>query len=130
MCGVLALQIHNMKASYKMFQDFIKLSMNYAQAMQTMSGAGRQMAAVLKKVSTGQGQPDIAAGFRQLAEMQHSTESRTENTLKAFHNDLIQCAQNVLTGGFRETCRFEQVLFLCNSKRETFYFLCIIRNTI
>jgi hypothetical protein len=64
------------------------------------TGAGRQMAAVLKKVSTGQGQPDVgtqvfvyvlrgflltcvvrdtADGFRQLAEMQHGTEQRFQS---------------------------------------------------
>merc|ERR1719197_744772 len=101
-------RLHNMKASYKMFQDFVKLSMNYMNAIQGASAAGRQMAAVLKKVSTGQGQPDIAAGFRQLAEMQHSTESRQDQVIKVIQNDLLSSAQNVLTGGFKETCRFEQ----------------------
>jgi hypothetical protein len=101
-------RLHNMKSSYKMFQDFLKLAINYTQALQTSSGCGRQMAAVLKKVSTGQGQPDIAAGYRALAELQHSTESRADAVIKAMQDDLLSSAQNVLTGGFKETCRFEQ----------------------
>ncbi len=101
-------RLHNMKSSYKMFQDFLKLAINYTQALQTSSGCGRQMAAVLKKVSTGQGQPDIAAGYRALAELQHSTESRADSVIKAMQDDLLSSAQNVLTGGFKETCRFEQ----------------------
>eukprot|EP00019_Armaparvus_languidus_P006797 CAMPEP_0168595692 /NCGR_PEP_ID=MMETSP0420-20121227/9611_1 /TAXON_ID=498008 /ORGANISM="Pessonella sp." /LENGTH=291 /DNA_ID=CAMNT_0008632183 /DNA_START=1 /DNA_END=872 /DNA_ORIENTATION=+ len=106
--NVIANRLHNMKASYKMFQDFCKLSTGYMQAMNQSSGCGRQMAAVLKKVSTGQGQPDIAEGFRNLAEMQHSTEQNISQVLTAFQQDLLQSAQNVLTGGFKETCRFEQ----------------------
>lgn len=34
---------HNMKASYKMFQDFCKLSMQYTQALITSTAAGRQV---------------------------------------------------------------------------------------
>jgi uncharacterized membrane protein YgcG len=101
-------RLHNMKASYKMFQDFVKFAVNYSQALTTSAACGRQMAAVLKKVSTGQGQPDIAAGFRSLAELQHAAESRYDNVLKAMQDDLLVSAQNVLTGGFKETCRFEQ----------------------
>jgi hypothetical protein len=101
-------RLHNMKASYKMFQDFVKFAVNYAQALTTSAACGRQMAAVLKKVSTGQGQPDIAAGFRSLAELQHGAESRYDAVLKAMQDDLLSSAQNVLTGGFKETCRFEQ----------------------
>jgi hypothetical protein len=101
-------RLHNMKASYKMFQDFVKFAVNYSQALSTSAACGRQMAAVLKKVSTGQGQPDIAAGFRSLAELQHGAESRYDQVLKAMQDDLLSSAQNVLTGGFKETCRFEQ----------------------